>query len=83
MTPPASRTGNLGRPKIAPASSAIAAAAPQPAARSSSRAHTAFIMAGLKGHAPLQLCSLSAGAARLVECLNQWAHYQSSGGVSV
>jgi hypothetical protein len=35
MTPPASRTGNLGRPKIAPASSAITAAAPRPAARSS------------------------------------------------
>jgi hypothetical protein len=52
MTPPVSRTGSVGTFKRAPASSAITPAAAHPATRSSSRAHTPAIMAGLKRLAP-------------------------------
>jgi hypothetical protein len=52
MTPPVNRTGSVGTSKRAPASSAITPAAAHPATRSSSRAHTPAIMAGLKRLAP-------------------------------
>jgi hypothetical protein len=74
MTPPVNRTGSLGRFKRPPASRAITAAAAHPATRSSSRAHTPAIMAGLKRLAPFNHARPPVEIARLIGCLIQRAH---------